>query len=331
MTRWVIAIATAIGLATTTVNAETVIKLGTLAPTGSTYHDILLDLDQEWRQISGGTVSLQIYGGGVTGDESDMIRKMRIGQLHAATLTSGGLPDIDPDFRAFQVPMMFRTIDEYYHVIDTHRATLDKMLGQRGFHALSWADAGWLHFFTRKPMAVPDDLRRQPLFVWAGADRFIEAWRDGGFQPVALPATEIHTALQSRIIDAISAPPIIALANQWFAQVPQMNAMKWVPLMGSLVISEGGWNALPKALRPNLVEAAERAAMKLRAALLADAAEAVAIMKDYGLQVHEATEEEIGIWRAEVKRFFDPMIGPYINADLVRQIEKTLDAYRARK
>jgi TRAP-type C4-dicarboxylate transport system substrate-binding protein len=331
MTRWLIGIAAALSLIATAATAKTVIKLGSFAPEGSTYHDIMLDLQQDWAAISDGTVELRLYAGGVSGDESDMVRKMRIGQLHAATLTSGGLPDIDPDFRAFQVPMMFDDIAEFDHVMRKMRPTLDGLLAKHDFRSLGWADAGWLHFFSRKPVVGPDDLQPQRIFVWAGADRFVEAWRDCGFRPVQLNATDIHTALQSQMIDAVTAPPLAALSSQWFAQIPQMSTLRWVPLMGSLVISERAWRTLPKSLQPKLAEAAERAATRLRSEVRSDSDEAVRIMQGYGLAVHEVAAEDTEAWRREVQRCFGPMIGSYINGGLVREVEETIDAYRANR
>ena len=98
MTRWFMAVAAAVALTATTARAETVIKLATFAPVNSSYHDVLVDLAKEWHDITKGEIELRIYAGGVAGgvagDEGDMLRKMRVGQLHAATMTAGGLPDI---------------------------------------------------------------------------------------------------------------------------------------------------------------------------------------------------------------------------------------------
>src|SRR5690606_26235500 len=63
--------------AATTASAETVIKLGTIAPEGSVWHDTLLEIRQQWRDISGGEVELRIYAGGVLGGEDEMVRKMQ--------------------------------------------------------------------------------------------------------------------------------------------------------------------------------------------------------------------------------------------------------------
>ncbi len=324
-----VALAAAAWLAATAATAETVIKLGTFAPTGSTYHDVLLDLQRDWAELTDGAVELRVYADGVAGDETDVVRKMRVGQLQAATLILGGLPAIDPAFRAFQMPLAYHSRAEFDHVLTTLRPTLDRLLERRGFHGLGWADAGWLHIFSRAPVRRPDDLRAQRIFVWHGADRLTEALRDCGFRPIQLAATDIHTALHSRMLDAIGAPPVAALSFQWFAEVPHMSTLRWVPLMVGFVITEAGWRDLPTGVRPELAEAVERAMQRMSAAVRSDSEKAIGAMQAHGLEVHELSGPDIEAWRQEVRRCFEPLIGDYIDGRVFRRIEETLGAYRA--
>src|SRR6266567_8365450 len=91
--------------------AEEKIKLGTMAPNGSTWHTLLKEMGQKWSDASGGKVKLIIYPGGVVGNEGDMVKKTRIGQLQAAALTSIGLHEIAPEPQAIDVPMMIDSFD----------------------------------------------------------------------------------------------------------------------------------------------------------------------------------------------------------------------------
>ena len=70
------------------------IKIGSLAPTGSPWDLSLRRIAAAWYQASNGTVEVKIYPGGIAGDEPDMIRKMRIGQLDSAGITVIGLNEI---------------------------------------------------------------------------------------------------------------------------------------------------------------------------------------------------------------------------------------------
>src|SRR3954451_23559030 len=99
-------IAAAVLLFTSVVHADEKIKLGTLAPSGSTWHTLLKEMGQKWSEASGGKVKLIIYPGGVVGNEGDMVKKTRIGQLQAAAPTTIGLHEITPEPQAVDVPTM---------------------------------------------------------------------------------------------------------------------------------------------------------------------------------------------------------------------------------
>ena len=78
---------------TTAAESGTVIRLATLVPEGSIWEQTLKQAGAEWSKGTQGRVSLRIYPGGVAGSESDVVRKMRIGQLQAAALTVAGLAE----------------------------------------------------------------------------------------------------------------------------------------------------------------------------------------------------------------------------------------------
>src|SRR6266568_2278736 len=62
------------------------INLGTLAPRGSVYHQSLQAMAERWKQAPGGGARLVIYPDGTQGGETDMVRLMRVGSLHAGLL-----------------------------------------------------------------------------------------------------------------------------------------------------------------------------------------------------------------------------------------------------
>jgi TRAP-type transport system periplasmic protein len=151
------------------------IKLGTLAPEGSPWHNILRDMAESWKTATGGTVQFRIYSGGVAGDEPDMVRKIRVGQLHAAALSGAGLSAIAPEIQALQMPMMLTSSEELDYVRDRLAPKLEAILEAKGFKVLNWGDAGWVQFFAQKPVVGPEDLKPMKLFVWAGETAYVEA------------------------------------------------------------------------------------------------------------------------------------------------------------
>ena len=65
--------------------------MASLAPEGTVYHGMLIEMGQQWKKATNGEVILRVYPGGIIGDERDMIRKIRLGQFHAAAVSTEGL------------------------------------------------------------------------------------------------------------------------------------------------------------------------------------------------------------------------------------------------
>ena len=113
-----LALATALALWAPLASAqEVIIKLGTLAPNGSTWHNLLKEMGEKWAEASGGRVKLRIYAGGTQGSEGDMVRKMAVGQLQAAAITNVGMHDIAKEPQAISAPGMVTSEAEFIRLL----------------------------------------------------------------------------------------------------------------------------------------------------------------------------------------------------------------------
>src|SRR5687767_9559988 len=134
------------------------IKMASLVPAGSQWHDILLQMQEDWKKASGGKVILRIYPGQTMGDDSDVIRKMKMGSLQAGLVAN--LSEVDPSVLALQVPMMYSSYEEVDYVLEKMTPSLNAALEAKGLVVLNWTDGGWIHFFTKTPVLHPDDLKK---------------------------------------------------------------------------------------------------------------------------------------------------------------------------
>ena len=283
--------------------AKEVLKVATLAPQGSIWDRALRETAAGWAKASGGQGELRIYAGGVAGDESDILRKIRIGQFQGAGLTVAGLAEIDPAFKLFHLPMFFGSDAELAATMAALGAELDRRLEAKGFVRLMWAHGGWVHLFSRQAIRAVDDLKRQKLFVWAGDDALVQQWRRNGFQPVPLAATDILMGLQTKLIDAVPATPGVALTLQWFRQTPHMLGLGLAPLPGAVVVTKAAWEKLSAADRQALAAAAAEAAKKLAAEVPRYDADSIVEMKKRGLAVVEISAAEQEVWRKAAEDF----------------------------
>ena len=190
--------------------ARVVIRMGTLAPDGSAWHKILRQMGEDWRETTDGEVLLRIYAGGVVGDEGEMIRKMRTGQLQAAAVSNAGLAEIDPSAYALMLPMMFDSYEEWDYVRQKVNPTLEAKLKEKGFVVLAWSDVGWVYFFSKEPLRTPSDLRGMKLAASATEAATVEIMKWAGFNPVPISAVDMATGLQTGLIDSLYLPIILA-------------------------------------------------------------------------------------------------------------------------
>ena len=304
-----------------------VVKLATFAPDGSVWFKVLKDLDADWSRETQGRVVLRIYPGGVAGSEPDMVRKMRIGQLQAAAITSAGMTAIDDAFQVFGIPLLFESYDELFWVLDRMEPVLRKRLEAKGFVLLNWGYGGWAHFFTRDPVHSIADVRKLKIFVPAGDDKMVQLWKQNRFHPVALAETDILTGLQTGMIDALPIPPLAALYLQWFRHTKYMVHGGLGPLVGGLVVTRQAWEKIPETDRAKMLKACEKAEQRLEDGIPRQDTTAVQEMTQRGLQVIRLAPESAAEWKAEAAAFADKMRGT-VPQEVLDLVLKERDAYR---
>ena len=80
------------------------LRIATLAPSGSPWMEVLDKANSEIKDKTAGRVTLKYFEGGQQGDEKDFVRKIKLGQLDGAAVTSIGLAMIDDDWYRFSRP-----------------------------------------------------------------------------------------------------------------------------------------------------------------------------------------------------------------------------------
>ncbi len=288
-------------------NAQITVKMATLVPEGSSWQLILKEAAAKWKQLSNGRVTVNIYPGGVAGDDPDVVRKMKLGTLNAGVLTAVGVAEIDRSVYSLCVPMMYASYDEAYYVLEKVRPQLEAAIEKQGFVVLNWADGGWVHFFGQKPVAVPDDLRKLKLFAWAGDTDSIEIMKSVGLNVRPLPSTEIATALQTGLVNAVPVSPQIAVVAQYYNYAKNMTDLNWELLLGATVILKSVWDRIPAELHAPFMEVMKEAGARLREEVRKDGDRSVEAMKKRGLNVVAVDAKSRELW-IEMAESTYPMI-----------------------
>jgi TRAP-type transport system periplasmic protein len=308
-----------------------IVKLATLVPDGSSWHQILKETAEKWRVSSGGAVTLRIFAGGVSGDDPDVVRKMRAGTLGAGLLTAIGVAEIDRSVYALDVPMVFSSYDEAYWVLEKMRPRLEAAIEAKGFVVLNWVDEGFVYFFSQKPVVTPDDLRKAKLFCVEGDPDVADVWKSGGFDPVLLPTTGIAGALQSGEITALGVPTYVAVVSQYFQSARNMTDLPWQLLLGATVVRKDAWEKIPVGLRPALLDAMREAGQRLRDDVRQSASRDVDAMKNRGLHVVAIDGQARALWLKAAEGLYPKIRGRAVPADAFDEALRWRDEYRKRK
>jgi TRAP-type C4-dicarboxylate transport system substrate-binding protein len=302
------------------------IKLATVLPRGTSTHQTLLEMAAKWR---GAGVASTLYTDAVMGGEAETVRRMRVDQIQGAVLSIAGLMEVDHSVTALQLmPLMFHSLDEVEYVRERLRPLLEKRLEEKGFVVLFWADAGWVRFFTKKPVLHPDDLRRQKVFALTSDSGQSDLMKAAGFQPVPLEYSDTLTGLQTGLIDAVPTAPFYALAGQFYLPAPYMLEINYAPLVGGLVVTRKAWDALPAAARGAMRQAAEEAGKKISMQGRQEMQESVAAMQKRGMKVTQLTPAAETEWRTLFDGIYPKIRGTLVPADVFDEVQRLLRDYR---
>ena len=321
-------IALAVLLAATSASAQTVrIKLGTLAPQGSTWHQLLQQMAADFSKASNGKVELKIYAGGTQGNEGEMIRKISIGQLQAASMTAIGLHEITPEPQAEDVPFMIDSYEEYDYVHEKVRAKLEDALAKKGYQVLQWGEVGFVYLFSTQPYRTPADFGKGKVFTWNGDPGAEAAWKAAGFHPVVLSSTDLIPSLTSGMINIIGEAPLYAYTTHIFDRANHMLNLHWGFLTGATVVRKDTWDRIPADVRTKLLAIAEEYGKKTREDVRKENADAIEQMKSRGLTVDEPADVEA--WQKAAAKAADVVRGKVVPAAIYDEVKKYRDEYRA--
>lgn len=259
------------------------IKFATLAPEGTTWMNIMKQYDQAIRQESGGRLGFKIYAGGVQGDEADVLRKMRNGQLHAAGITGNGITDIAPKARILDSPFLFRSYDEVDLVYKNFDTEFRQAFQDGGYILLGWAEVGFVYVFTNTPIHKPADMNGVKMWLWEGDPVAEASFRALGIHPIPLSISDVLTSLQTKMIDGVYTTPYAAIALQWFTRVKYMMDLPLADAAGAVVISKKKFDDLPKDLQDILSRNGKKYMAQLTAASRVDNEKSLATLKQKGI------------------------------------------------
>lgn len=250
--------------ATVAAGNETVLRIGTLVPAGTSWDRILKAWNRSLSDATGGSLKMQLYMGASAGDERDMLRKMKVGQLDGGIFSSVGLSQVTRAIQVLQVPGMIYSYEQLHKVRKELSAEFEGMFEKEGFKLIAWGDAGFVRIFSNQPILVPSDFKKVRPWAPAGDLAVPEALKEVGANPISLGIPEVVAALQTGMVDTVYASAVAAVGFQWFRNVKYVSKEATAPIVGATLIR----NETLRSLTPEQQAALQQTAKKAEDALL---------------------------------------------------------------
>jgi len=306
-----------------------VIKLATLAPEGNSWIKMLNALNAEVMKKTQNNVQFKIYAGGVLGDETDMLRKMKIGQIQAAALTSSTLAGIFREMNVLQIPFLFQNYDEVDFVLNKLDAFFKKGFEDNGYVLLGYSEVGFIYLMSSTiPISSVADLKKAK--VWTQEGSFVAKAIFDAAKVTAIPLSipDVLVGLQTGLVDVVYVPPTGAIALQWFTKVKYLTNVPLSYVAGAIVISKDVFNRLPSAYQAILLESSQRHLGQLKAVARNENQDAIRVMVKQGVKVVNPSGAQVDELRKLSHDAMDHIVGTAFSRKTVDDVNSLLANYR---
>lgn len=314
---------------------EYVIKIATIVPEMGSMAEMFQNFKKDLSEKTNDKVKVIIYYGAVMGDETDIVRKMRLGQLQGGGMTLLGLGQLCPASKVIELPFLFNDFDEIdYVVMDKMRPAFDRLFEERGVYLVGWYDTGFGYYFFKDPIHNFDDIRKTKMVSFTGDQLFAESEKAVGFDNlVPLHISETLTGLQTGLINGTFAPFFAMVGLQWNTHVRYVLNQPISYSVAGLVIDKAFVDKMPPAYKTALFDSMKKYEPNMKQEIRRMEKDTYNSLLKRGLtQIPpDKAQPIIDEMKKRARPLYDKFIDQYYPSWLISGILNTLAQYRQEK
>lgn len=305
-------------------------RIATLAPRGSSWMKTLERGAAEIADKTQGRVTTKYYPNGVQGDERDVIRKMGLGQLDGAAVTSVGLSLVYEGIRVLELPRMFQSIEEMDYVRDKMWPYFRKKFVKKGYVLGSPGDVGWVHFFSKSRVQKLSDLRKAKVWLWSDDPLAKAMFKKLNVNAVPMGVPDVLPSLTSGRINAAYNSSLGAVALQWSSKVKYMTGMRMSYSQGATLFRKEVWLRSSKDDRKLISKILRKQSRKLRTIIRRDNRTARKQMAQKGVQIVETAPDMEREFDRAAQEVWKELVGKVYTQAELDMVLKHRAEYRAK-
>jgi tripartite ATP-independent transporter DctP family solute receptor len=266
---------------------KTVLKLGHVLPPSHAVHIAMEFMGKRAAELSGGTVEIQVFGGGQLGSEPECIEQTQRGALAMVKTSAAALEGFVPDMAVFGMPYLFRDEEHYWNVLlgDIGKEIL-RAGDPQGLHGLCYYDSGSRSFYTKdKPILHPSDVNEMKLRVMPSKTAHNMITTLGG-GPTPIPFGELYTALQQGMIDGAENNPPSFFSMRHYEVAKHYSLDEHTRVPDVVLFSKPIWDGLSPQVRAWIEQAAAESVIFQRKLWTQQTEEALEAVEQAGVTIY---------------------------------------------
>ena len=304
------------------------IKVAAVTPEGSTWVKVLRGLAEDVKHHTAGEVVLTIYPGGVSGDEADVLRKMRVNRINAAGFSGVGLGIILPKIRIFEAPLLFRNDGEIDAVREQLFDFFAEEFDKKGYVLLGFVEGGWVYLFSKQDLSQEKQFKAAKMWVWKG-DRVAEMLlHNFGMRTTPLHIADVNTGLETGMVDAFYSPPLAAIAFQWHVRAQYMLDYPLANSNAALLMTKRAYYSLPASHQKTIKRLALIHCRKLVGLTRQDNRDARKVLQSQGVTFVKPDTQQLERLNSGARDTYRQSIPALYSTELFDRIQSILRKHR---
>jgi len=285
------AAAIGLSLATLTSTAQAATEWDMPTPYGDmTFHTVnIREFADDVRQATDGELDITVHANGSLIGHAEIKNSVRRGIVPIGELIMSRLANENAIFEVDSVPYLATGYDDAEALWEASREIIAEELAEqqlRILFAVPWPPQG---IYTQQPLETPEDLENLSMRAYNTASERIAQLV--GAVPTQVEVPDIPTAFSTGRVDAMITSPATGADTKAWDYLSHFNhAQLWLP-KNMVIVSEKAFSRLDEATQEAVLQAAAEAESRGWAMSRQETDEALAVLRDNGIDVSEPTPE----------------------------------------
>lgn len=264
-----------------------VLKLATVAPTGTPWADQIHEIKKDIKLKSGGRIKLKAFLGGGLGPEVETAEATKRGTIDIFAGSAGALASAVPELECLELPYLFPDMIKADKILDeVILEDVKRILLSRGYVFGFWGENGERSIGSTFPIKGLADVKGKKMRSQENPVH-IQFWKDVGASPVPIAITETLSSLQTGVVDGFDNTPLFAFAASLYQAVQHWTMTNHIYQPGIIVMSKKTWDKLPPDLQAVMFADPAKLAKKSRRGVRAMNPQLIENFKNAGITVNE--------------------------------------------